>query len=53
LSGDAYGEKWGPTGGGSSPLCDTKGYEKKKNREGLMWAISDWVIRALNNDMSY
>ncbi|MEO1012097.1 MAG: PSD1 and planctomycete cytochrome C domain-containing protein [Bacteroidota bacterium] len=47
----AYGEKWASWWLDMARYADSKGYEKDMGRE--IWAYRDWVIRSLNEDMSY
>src|SRR5439155_22733491 len=46
-----YGEKWARHWLDVARYSDSNGYEKDLPRE--MWAYRDWVIAALNRDLSY
>lgn len=51
LQSDRYGEKWARHWLDVARYSDTNGYEKDLRRDQWIWR--DWVIRALNDDMSY
>lgn len=51
LNSSAYGEKWASWWLDMARYADTKGYEKDGTRQ--IWAYRDWVIKALNTDMSF
>lgn len=51
LSSKLYGEKWAAKWLDLARYADTKGYEKDKHRE--IWRYRDWVIKAINDDMTY
>jgi hypothetical protein len=46
-----YGERWGRHWLDAARFADSDGYEKDKSRQ--VWAFRDWVIQALNRDLSY
>jgi mono/diheme cytochrome c family protein len=46
-----YGERWGRLWLDAARYADSDGYEKDKPRQ--VWAYRDWVIAALNRDLSY
>ena len=46
-----YGERWARPWLDLARYADTNGYEKDARRTA--WAYRDWVIRALNQDMSF
>ncbi|MEP6539681.1 MAG: DUF1549 and DUF1553 domain-containing protein, partial [Bryobacteraceae bacterium] len=46
-----YGERWGRIWLDAARYADSNGYEKDAPRG--VWFYRDWVIRALNNDLSY
>lgn len=46
-----YGEHWARVWLDLGRYADTKGYEKDRGRD--MWPFRDWVIDALNADMTY
>jgi hypothetical protein len=51
LASEAYGEHWARMWLDLARYADTKGYEKDRHRD--IWMFRDWVINALNRDMSY
>ena len=51
LASPRYGEKWARHWLDLARYSDSNGYEKDLPRE--MWAWRDWVIDALNRDLSY
>lgn len=51
LKSDAYGEHWARMWLDLARYADTKGYEKDRPR--IIWRYRDWVIDALNHDLSY
>ncbi|MDA1166081.1 MAG: PSD1 and planctomycete cytochrome C domain-containing protein [Planctomycetota bacterium] len=51
LASDAYGEHWARMWLDLARYADTKGYEKDRHRD--IWKFRDWVVTALNKDMSY
>ncbi len=46
-----YGERWARPWLDLARYADTQGYEKDNRR--TMWPYRDWVIRALNDNMSF
>jgi mono/diheme cytochrome c family protein len=46
-----YGEKWGRHWLDAARYCDSDGFEKDKPR--FVWHYRDWVVNALNRDLSY
>jgi hypothetical protein len=51
LASPRYGERWARPWLDLARFADTNGYEKDGRRTA--WAYRDWVIRALNQDMSF
>jgi hypothetical protein len=51
LASETYGEHWARMWLDLARYADTKGYEKDRHRD--IWKFRDWVINALNRDMSY
>ncbi|MEO2046518.1 MAG: PSD1 and planctomycete cytochrome C domain-containing protein [Pirellulales bacterium] len=51
LKSEQYGERWARLWLDLARYSDTNGYEKDRPR--TMWPYRDWVIKALNNDMSF
>ena len=51
LDSDHFGEKWARHWLDVARYADSNGYEKDLRRD--QWAWRDWVIRAINADMSY
>jgi len=51
LASPHYGERWARPWLDLARYADTNGYEK--DRERSIWPYRDWVIKALNDDMSY
>ncbi|HAY81046.1 MAG TPA: hypothetical protein DCY79_14670 [Planctomycetaceae bacterium] len=51
LDSPRYGEHWARMWLDLARYADTKGYEKDQARE--IWRYRDWVISALNDDLSY
>ncbi len=51
LASERFGEKWARYWLDAARYSDTNGYEKDMPRDQWMWR--EWVIRALNRDMSY
>lgn len=51
LASSQYGERWARPWLDLARFADTNGYEKDGPRTA--WAYRDWVIRALNQDMSF
>lgn len=51
LDSEAYGEHWARMWLDLARYADTKGYEKDRPR--TIWRYRDWVIDALNRDLSY
>lgn len=51
LSSERFGEKWARHWLDVARYSDTNGYEKDLRRD--QWAWRDWVVEALNADMSY
>ena len=51
LASPHYGERWARPWLDLARYADTNGYEKDARRTA--WAYRDWVIRALNQDMSF
>ncbi len=52
LASPRYGERWAAMWLDLARYGDTKGYEKDRSRPGV-WIYRDWVIDALNQNMSY
>ncbi len=52
LASPAYGERWGRHWLDVVHYADTHGYDKDKRRDSA-WPYRDWVIAALNRDLSY
>jgi hypothetical protein len=46
-----YGEKWGRHWLDAARYADSDGFEKDKSRQ--VWFYRDWVVSALNRDLSY
>jgi hypothetical protein len=46
-----YGERWGRVWLDAARYADSDGFEKDKPR--FVWMYRDWVINALNEDLSY
>ena len=51
LASPAYGERWARLWLDLARYADTKGYEKDRTRQ--MWPYRDWLINALNRDLSF
>jgi hypothetical protein len=51
LASPHYGERWARPWLDMARYADTNGYEKDNRRTA--WEYRDWVIRALNSDMSF
>ncbi len=51
LASPHYGERWGRHWLDAARYADSDGYEKDKPRQ--VWFYRDWVINALNRDLSY
>ncbi len=51
LAAPQYGERWARPWLDLARYADTNGYEKDNRRTA--WEYRDWVIRALNSDMSF
>jgi uncharacterized membrane protein/mono/diheme cytochrome c family protein len=51
LSSPHYGERWGRHWLDIARYADTNGYEKDNPR--VIWPYRDWVINALNRDMTF
>jgi mono/diheme cytochrome c family protein len=51
LASPQYGERWARPWLDLARYADTNGYEKDSRRTA--WEYRDWVIRALNSDMSF
>jgi hypothetical protein len=51
LGSPQYGERWARKWLDLARYADTNGYEKDKPR--TIWPYRDWVIKALNDDMSF
>ncbi len=51
LASPQYGERWARPWLDLARYADTNGYEKDNRRTA--WEYRDWVIRALNSDMSF
>ena len=51
LASPHYGERWGRHWLDVARYADTNGYEKDLARS--IWPYRDWVIEAINNDMTY
>lgn len=51
LSSPAYGERWARRWLDLARYADTNGYEKDRAR--TIWPYRDWVIDAINNDMTF
>ncbi|MDB4734919.1 DUF1549 domain-containing protein, partial [Akkermansiaceae bacterium] len=51
LEAEDFGEHWARMWLDLARFADTKGYEKDRHRD--MWRYRDWVIEALNRDLSY
>lgn len=51
LASPHYGERWARRWLDLARYADTNGYEKDRPRS--MWPYRDWVIKALNDDMSF
>jgi mono/diheme cytochrome c family protein len=51
LASPRYGERWAAPWLDLARYADTNGYEKDMRR--TMWKYRDWVINALNQDMSF
>jgi len=51
LSSPHYGERWGRHWLDAARYADSDGYEKDKSRS--VWFYRDWVVAALNRDLSY
>lgn len=51
LSSPAYGERWARRWLDLARYADTNGYEKDRVR--TIWPYRDWVINALNEDLSF
>lgn len=51
LNRSEYGERWARRWLDLARYADTNGYEKDRDRP--MWPYRDWVIRAINEGMSY
>ena len=51
LASPHYGEKWGRLWLDLARYADSNGYEKDRRRTA--WEYRDWVIRALNSDLSF
>src|SRR5262249_54039469 len=51
LASPHYGERWARFWLDAARYADSDGYEKDKSRQ--VWAYRDWVINALNRDLSY
>lgn len=51
LKSEAYGEHWARMWLDLARYADTKGYEKDRHRD--IWRYRDWVIDALNRDLSF
>ena len=51
LASPHYGERWARPWLDLARYADTNGYEKDRARS--IWPYRDWVIKALNDDMSY
>jgi Protein of unknown function (DUF1553)/Protein of unknown function (DUF1549)/Planctomycete cytochrome C len=51
LASPHYGEKWGRQWLDAARYADSDGYEKDKPR--FVWSYRDWVVNALNRDLSY
>ncbi|MDZ4688017.1 MAG: DUF1549 and DUF1553 domain-containing protein, partial [Planctomycetaceae bacterium] len=51
LTSPRYGERWAREWLDLARYADTNGYEKDRPRS--IWLYRDWVIRALNADLSY
>jgi hypothetical protein len=51
LASPKYGERWARPWLDLARYADTNGYEKDEKRTA--WAYRDWVIKALNNNMSF
>ncbi len=52
LASPYYGERWGRHWLDVVRFGESDGFERNAPREGL-WPYRDWVIQALNNDISY
>ena len=51
LNSPHYGERWGRVWLDAARYADSDGFEKDKQRR--VWFYRDWVINALNRDLSY
>ncbi len=51
LASPQYGERWARRWLDLARYADTNGYEKDRPR--IIWPYRDWVIKAINNDMSF
>ncbi|MEZ5393354.1 MAG: DUF1549 domain-containing protein [Bryobacterales bacterium] len=51
LASPHYGERWGRHWLDAARYADSDGFEKDKPRN--VWFYRDWVVRALNRDLSY
>ncbi|MBC7925902.1 MAG: PSD1 domain-containing protein, partial [Bryobacteraceae bacterium] len=51
LASPHYGEKWARNWLDVARYADSDGYEKDKSRQ--VWFYRDWVINAMNRDLSY
>ncbi len=51
LANPHYGERWGRWWLDAARYADTNGYEKDRTRS--IWPYRDWVIKALNQDLSF
>jgi mono/diheme cytochrome c family protein len=51
LASPHYGERWGRIWLDAARYADSDGFEKDKSRQ--VWFYRDWVINALNRDLTY
>ncbi len=51
VSSPLYGERWARRWLDLARYADTNGYEKDRDRS--MWPYRDWVVNALNNDVTF
>ena len=51
LKSDFYGEKWATMWLDLARYADTRGYEADRSRR--IWKYRDWVISAINSDVSF
>lgn len=51
LASPAYGERWATPWLDAARYADSNGFQRDGHRSA--WAFRDWVIRAINNDMTF